>query len=95
MRNFFLGFLVAILLCVSAVEFVHKSVEVEGDAFCGMITEGLSGKYRPGLIYQVKVAYKFLAWPMKTVYIYLTDEKEPRMVIGDEYGPPFEEKDFR
>lgn len=87
-----LGILIGVFISISAFEFVHKSVEVEGGALCGMIVDGLGKDYRPGLVYQVKVIYKLFAWPMKTVYIYFTDDKDPKMVVQD--GDRFKVNEF-
>jgi len=82
-KKYIIGFLIGVFFSISCFEFVHKTVEIEGGAFCGAFVGGLSEKYDPGLIYQIKVVYKAFAWPMKTIHVYITDDREARMVVEE------------
>ncbi len=74
MRKFFAGVLLGVFLCVSFFEFIHKTVEVSRMDFCGEMYDVLSKKWSPEIVYRLKVVYKFFAWPVKTIFIYLSDE---------------------
>ena len=97
MRNFLVGLLAGIFICISAFEIIHRTVEiahVEGEPVCSVIYDKLSQKWEPGLVYKIKVIYKFFAFPTKEIMIYLTDEKPPRLVENIE-GSGFFERRFK
>ena len=87
MRRFLAGFLVGILLCVSLFEVIHKTVEIEAESYpplCSIIYDKLNQAWEPRILYQLKLTYKFFAWPVRTVWVMLDDQDAHIGVMAQE-----------
>jgi hypothetical protein len=70
----------------------HKTVEVEGYKtveverykgwVCGDIYDELTQQWNPDFVYHVKVIYKIFAWPVKTIWIYMSESQVATKIGG-------------
>jgi len=74
-KNILIGVLIGIFLCVSFFEFIHLTVEVEGQSTCSAIYDSLTKKWHPDFVYQLRIVYKVFAIPVKTFWVSLSDDE--------------------
>ena len=74
MKKIFIGLIIGIFLCVSAFEVIHRSVEITGFKLCSVIYDTLTKQYRPDFVSGLRIMYKFFAFPVKTIWIQLSDD---------------------
>jgi len=77
-----IGILIGIFMCVSLFEIIHLSVEVSGFPMCSIIYDRLTQQYRPDFVYQLRVIYKFFAYPIKTTWIALSEHGDIAIANG-------------
>ena len=75
LQTFLLGLLLGLFLSVSAFEAIHRLVEIEGTPICVGIYDSLARRWNPDFLYRVKLVYKVFAWPVKTVFISISESQ--------------------
>lgn len=86
---FLAGMGLSALLFISGFEVLHLKLEAMGvKDFCGFVYDGvdlLTGQRgaQATITHQVKMVYKVFAWPIKTIYVYFTDDGTNTFVVED------------
>lgn len=73
MKKILLGILIGIFICCSFFELIHLTVEKEDFQTCTIIYDKLTEKWHPDFTRCTKIAYKFFAFPIKTLWIYTSE----------------------
>lgn len=77
--NFFIGMVAGIFFCVSFFEIIHRTIEIQevsGWHTCAIIEDKLNHAWLPDIVYNLKITYKFFAWPSKILYVALSQHHQ-------------------
>lgn len=77
MKKLLIGVFLGVFLSVSAFEIIHQTVElsVEGSGMCAIIYDELTKRWNPDFTYRLKLVYKLFAYPVKIIYVSLSEKQ--------------------